>query len=70
MPTKQIIAFTHTITSWGARMLNLRATHKHYTDYPTNLGGGGTMLQAARSGVRFRMQSLDFLIDLTLPAAL
>jgi hypothetical protein len=30
----------------------------------------GTMLQAGRSRVRFQMRSLDFLIDLVLPAAL
>jgi hypothetical protein len=28
------------------------------------------MLQAGRTQVRFKMRSLDFLIDLTLPAAL
>jgi hypothetical protein len=31
---------------------------------------GGTMLQAARSRVRFPIRSLDFSIDLILPAAL
>jgi hypothetical protein len=31
--------------------------------------GWGTMLQAARSRVRFPMRSLDFLIDVNLPAA-
>jgi hypothetical protein len=35
-----------------------------------SLVGGGTMLQAGRSRVRFRMRSLDFSIDLILPAAL
>jgi hypothetical protein len=32
--------------------------------------GWGTMLQAGRSRVRFQVRSLDFLIDLILPAAL
>jgi hypothetical protein len=32
--------------------------------------GGGTMLQAGRSRVRFPMRSLDFSVDLILPAAL
>jgi hypothetical protein len=32
--------------------------------------GWGTMLQAGRSRVRFSMRSLDFSIDLTLPAPL
>jgi hypothetical protein len=37
-PTQPLIARTYTITSWGARMLNLRAAHKQYADYPTTLG--------------------------------
>jgi hypothetical protein len=32
--------------------------------------GWGTMLQAGRSRIRFRMKSLDFSIDLILQAAL
>jgi hypothetical protein len=32
--------------------------------------GSGTMLQAGRSGIRFPMKSLDFSVDLILPAAL
>jgi hypothetical protein len=35
-----------------------------------NAVGWGTMLQAGRSGARFPMRSLDFSIDLILPAAL
>jgi hypothetical protein len=35
-----------------------------------NVGGRGTTLQAGRSRVRFPMRSLDFSIDLILPAAL
>jgi hypothetical protein len=32
--------------------------------------GGGTLLRAGRSQVRFQMRLLDFSVDLTLPAAL
>jgi hypothetical protein len=35
-----------------------------------NIVGSGTMLQAGRSGVRNLMRSLDFLIELIIPAAL
>jgi hypothetical protein len=34
------------------------------------INGGGTVLQAGRSRVLFPMRSLDFSIDLILPAAL
>jgi hypothetical protein len=35
-----------------------------------SLVGGGTMLQAGRLRIRFPMRSLDFPIDLILPAVL
>jgi hypothetical protein len=35
-----------------------------------NVVGRGTILQAGRSRVRFPMRSLDFSVDLILPAAL
>jgi hypothetical protein len=41
-----------------------------YTGSRGSVVGCGTMLQAGRSRVRFPMRSLDFSIDLILPAAL
>jgi hypothetical protein len=48
-------------------------TLKSLVSHVSHLGsvvGWGTMLQAGRSRVRFPMRSLEFLIDLILPAAL
>jgi hypothetical protein len=41
-----------------------------FLEYFFSLNGWGTMLQAGRQQVPFPMKSLDFSIDLILPAAL
>jgi hypothetical protein len=43
---------------------------ENWQEAHSNIVGWGTVLQAGRSRVRFLMKSLDFSIDLILPAAL
>jgi hypothetical protein len=71
------LAQRSSITVW--HLLTLSSTLTHYGPLWQNVRdyicyelqwGGGTMLQAGRSRVRFPMRSLDFSIDLILPAAL
>jgi hypothetical protein len=59
------------------RLLHIRLFHPPSFNRPSSISGArysvvgwGTMLQARRSRVRFPMMSLDFSIDLLLPAAL
>jgi hypothetical protein len=56
---RQILRSLHSFLTWRSTM---RARG--------SVVGWGTMLQAGRSRVRFPMRSLDFSIDLILPAAL
>jgi hypothetical protein len=58
--------------SWerGSQGHNVRATFRNSQGERGSVFGWGTMLQAGRSRVRIPMRSLDFSIDLVLPAAL
>jgi hypothetical protein len=47
-----------------------RTTHEAATIGEVTRNGRVTMLQAGRSRVRFPMRSLDFSVDVILPAAL
>jgi hypothetical protein len=55
---------------WGYVVLNNILTSPGYAGVRGSVVGWGTMLPTGRSRVRVPMRSLDFLIDLILPAAL
>jgi hypothetical protein len=55
--------------SWGG-LVNITNGYWSGMGAPCSVVGLGSMLQAGRSRIRFPVRSLDFTIDLILPAAL